>query len=260
MIVICFLVALFACLIGKICGMGGGVIIKPVLDAMGIMSVSAINFISGCTVIAMSCWSVGSSLARKESCIDWGVSTPLAIGAAAGGILGKTLFSAVAGLFADANAAGGVQAALLFFATLATLIYTIRKDRIPSRHVENKAACALIGLGLGMLGAFLGIGGGPFNMAVLFYFFSMGTKTAAQNSLYVILISQLTGLASVFLSGSMPAVGLPLLLGMPLFGILGSEIGGRLNKKLSESRTTRLFEGAMVLVMLICVYNFRKFF
>ena len=245
MVLICFLVAVFACLVGKICGMGGGVIIKPVLDAMGIMSVSAIDFISGCTVIAMSCWSVGSSLVRRESCIDWSVSTPLAIGAALGGVLGKSLFSAVAGLFADAT-------------TLATLIYTVRKEKIPGRRVQNKLACALIGLGIGMLGAFLGIGGGPFNMAVLFYFFSMGTKTAAQNSLYVILISQLTGLASVFLSGSVPSVGLTLLLGMPLFGILGSEIGGRLNKKLSEKRTTTLFEGAMVLVMLICVYNFRR--
>lgn len=258
MVLICFLVAVFACLVGKICGMGGGVIIKPVLDAMGIMSVSAINFVSGCTVIAMSCWSVGSSLVRKESSIDWSISTPLAIGAAVGGVLGKTLFSAVAGLFADANAAGGVQAALLFLATLATLIYTVWKEKIPSRQVRNKPACALIGLGLGMLGAFLGIGGGPFNMAVLFYFFSMQTKQAAQNSLYVILISQITGMLSVFLSGSVPAVGAALLIGMPCFGILGSELGARLNRKLSETRATRLFEGAMILVMLICVYNFQK--
>ena len=260
MYAVCFFVALFACVIGKICGMGGGVIIKPVLDALGIMSVAAINLVSGCTVIAMSCWSVGSSLVRRQSEIDWKISTPLAIGAAVGGILGKTLFSAVAGLFADKNAAGGVQAMLLFAATLATLIYTIRKDRIPSRHVTAAPACALIGLLLGMLGAFLGIGGGPFNMAVLFYFFSMKTKVAAQNSLYVILISQITGLASQFLSGSVPAVSIPLLLGMAFFGVLGSEIGGRLNKKLSEKRATVLFEGAMVLVMLICVYNVQKLF
>ena len=30
-----------------------------------------------------------------------------------------------------------------------------------------------------MLGTFLGIGGGPFNMAVLYFFFSMSTKVAA---------------------------------------------------------------------------------
>ena len=196
---------------------------------------------------------------RQQSQIDWKISTPLAVGAAVGGILGKSLFSAVAGMFADANSAGAVQAALLFTATLATLIYTIKKDRIPSRHVTAVPACALIGLALGMLGAFLGIGGGPFNMVILFYFFSMKTKVAAQNSLYVILISQVTGLISVLLSGSAPAVSIPLLLGMAFFGILGSEIGGRLNKKLTERNATILFEGAMILVMLICVYNFQKF-
>ena len=259
MVFICFLVAVFACLVGKICGMGGGVIIKPVLDALGIMSVSAINFVSGCTVIAMSCWSVGSSLVRRESEIDWHLSTPLAIGAAIGGILGKQLFSMVASLFPDANRAGSVQALLLFVATLATLFYTVRKDRFSSLHVRSAPVCVLIGLFLGMLGAFLGIGGGPFNMAVLFYFFSMRTKEAAQNSLYIILISQITGMVSIVLSASFPDVSLPLLLGMAFFGILGSELGARLNRKLSENWTTRLFEGAMLLVMLICVYNFVKF-
>ena len=62
MYAVCFLVAFLACIIGKICGMGGGVIIKPVLDATGVMEVAAINFLSGCTVIGMTCWSVGKSM------------------------------------------------------------------------------------------------------------------------------------------------------------------------------------------------------
>lgn len=36
----------------------GAVIIKPVLDAVGVMSVSSISFLSGCTVLAMSVVSV----------------------------------------------------------------------------------------------------------------------------------------------------------------------------------------------------------
>ena len=48
---ICFFIALFACLLGKMCGMGGGVIIKPVIDALGIMPVASINFPSACTVL-----------------------------------------------------------------------------------------------------------------------------------------------------------------------------------------------------------------
>ena len=260
MYIICMLIAFLACVLGKICGMGGGVIIKPVLDALGVASVSSINFLSGCTVIGMSLWSVGKSWVRHDSQIDLRLSTPLAIGAAAGGILGKSAYSAVAGLFPSPETAGGVQAVLLLAATFGTLLYTINKDRIRKLHVRNPLACIVIGFGLGMLGSFLGIGGGPFNMAVLYFFFAMSTKVAAQNSLYVILISQSTGLLQTVLSGRIPEI-IPLLLaGMVICGVLGSEIGGRLNRKLSESRTTMLFEGAMALVMVICVYNIVKFF
>ena len=41
-----FLICLSASAVGGICGIGGGVIIKPVIDAMGIMSVSAISLLS----------------------------------------------------------------------------------------------------------------------------------------------------------------------------------------------------------------------
>lgn len=259
MYLICMLIAFGACVLGKICGMGGGVIIKPVLDALGVASVVSINFLSGCTVIGMSLWSVGKSYVKKDSQIDLKVSTPLAIGAAIGGILGKSAYSAVAGLFSSPETAGGVQAMLLLAATFGTLLYTIHKERITMLHVRSVWACLLIGFGLGMLGSFLGIGGGPFNMAVLYFFFAMSTKTAAQNSLYVILISQTTGMVKTIVSGNLPEIIPLLLVGMVVFGVLGSEIGGRLNKRLSEKSTTRLFEGAMVLVMAICVYNIFKF-
>lgn len=260
MYAVCFLVAFLACIIGKICGMGGGVIIKPVLDATGVMEVAAINFLSGCTVIGMTCWSVGKSMVKRDSEIDLAVSTPLAIGAAVGGLLGKQLFSAVAGLFADANTAGGVQAGLLLVATFATLLYTVNKNRIRMLQVRSKPACILIGLGLGMLGTFLGIGGGPFNMAVLYFFFSMSTKVAAQNSLYVILISQTVGILATAFGSGIPMLSVWLLVGMVLCGVVGGEVGGRINKGLSEQRATRLFEASMVLVMAISCYNIYAFF
>jgi len=255
-----FLVALLACLIGKICGMGGGVIIKPVLDATGILGVSAINFLSGCTVLGMSLWSVGKSFATGEKSIDLRISTPLGIGAAVGGIAGKILFNTVAEGFGSADRAGGVQAVILFAATIATLIYTLKKNSVNSFHVRHWVPCVLIGVGLGMLGSFLGIGGGPFNMAVLFLFFSMPTKTAAQNSLYIIMISQLASLIKTLLAGSVPAVGTLLLAGMIICGVLGSEIGGRLHRRISEDLNTRLLEGAMILVMIISLYNARVLF
>ena len=65
-----FAVSFIASIVGAICGIGGGVIIKPVLDLFGWASVSAISFLSGCTVLAMSCYSVGRSLAAGEKAVD----------------------------------------------------------------------------------------------------------------------------------------------------------------------------------------------
>ena len=60
------LFALSTSVIGSICGVGGGVIIKPVLDAMNIMSVSAISFLSGCTVFVMSLYNVSRSFQERS--------------------------------------------------------------------------------------------------------------------------------------------------------------------------------------------------
>ena len=54
MILLVFAICLIASTIGGICGIGGGVVIKPVLDAMGVMTVSTASFLSGLTVLAMA--------------------------------------------------------------------------------------------------------------------------------------------------------------------------------------------------------------
>lgn len=257
---ICYLVTLVACVLGTICGMGGGIIIKPVLDATGVMSVSTITFLSGVTVIAMSCWNVGKNFLKKESEVELRSTSVLAVGAAIGGLLGKQLFTMTAGLFPDQNTAGGVQAVLLLIATLATLLYTLRKDRITSVQIASAVASLLIGLALGMLGAFLGIGGGPFNVAALCFFFSMSTKRAAQNSLFIVLFSQLTSTMKTVLFDGVPAFQVTVLLGMVLLGIAGSELGRRINKKIDNRQATVCLEGAMVLIMVISVFNIVKFF
>ena len=137
--VLVLLVSFFACTVGAICGIGGGIIIKPVLDATGVADVATINFLSGCTVLSMTLYSVLKAKLSGTSTIDPKTDTPLAIGAAVGGLAGKELFSIVASLFPDPNTAGAVQAGLLLVITLGTLVYTIYKEKIPTLKtpVEN---------------------------------------------------------------------------------------------------------------------------
>ena len=58
LIYLVFLIVCFgASIVGAICGIGGGVIIKPVLDSFGVLDVTAISFLSGCTVLSMTTYS-----------------------------------------------------------------------------------------------------------------------------------------------------------------------------------------------------------
>lgn len=250
-----FAVSFFASIAGAICGIGGGVIIKPVLDLLGVDSASTVSFLSGCTVLSMSLYSVGKGLLAKDSLVKMNTGTPLAIGAALGGVIGKQLFSAVKAMFSNPNTVGSVQAACLAIITLATLIYTVLKTRIATKRFHHPMACVGIGLVLGITSSFLGIGGGPINLVVLYYFFSMNTKSAAANSLYIILFSQTASLITTILTASVPTFRVSTLVLMVAGGIGGGAVGRTVNRKLDNRAIERLFIGLMSVIIMISIYN-----
>ena len=254
-----FLICFLASAVGAVCGIGGGVIIKPVLDAFGILDVETISFLSGCTVLSMTAYAVLKSRAGGNAKGDKKVRFPMAAGAALGGLAGKELFSFVASLSPDRNRVGAVQAFCLLLVTAGTLAYTLFKDRIHTRHVKAPAGCILIGISLGILSSFLGIGGGPVNLVVLFFFFSMSTKEAAESSLYIIFFSQTASLLSSLATGSIPEFPVKLLVLMVCGGILGGVCGRAMNKRMEERTVDRLFIGMMVLMILINIYNIYKY-
>ena len=249
------IVSFMASIAGAICGIGGGVIIKPTLDLVGWASVSTISFLSGCTVLSMSCYSVGRSMLSGEKSVDVKTGTPLAIGAAAGGVLGKQLFSTVRSMASNPSMVGGIQAICLAVITLGTLIYTVNKGRIKTRNVSSISVCLLIGLLLGIMSSFLGIGGGPINLVVLYYFCSMETKIAAANSLYIILFSQITSLITTLVTKTVPEFAFISLAVMVAGGVLGGIVGRSINKKIDSKAVDKLFICLMVIIIGISLWN-----
>ncbi len=251
-----FVVCLLATLAGGISGVGGGVIIKPVLDAVSGLPVAEISFLSGCTVLAMTAVSVFNSRGGSVK-IEPRRGTLLAVGGAAGGIAGKELFEIV-------RAMGGTtvmiaQQTMMIILTLAVLFYTLRKARIKTLQVSNSVACLLIGFLLGVLSAFLGIGGGPINLMILSFFFSMDSKTAALNSLYIILFSQAASFLSTVLGKSVPEFEWPVMGVMVLGGVLGGIFGRRISKRLDNSGIDRIFFVLLIIITLISVYNLVRY-
>ena len=249
-----FVVAFLSSIVGAICGIGGGVVIKPVLDMFRMGEPATINFLSGCTVLSMSLYSVSKALRAGDSKVETSTGTPLALGAAVGGIIGKEMFSAVKAFFGGSPMVGGVQAIALGIITLGTLLYTVNKSRIRTHSASNKLVCVVIGLLLGVMSSFLGIGGGPINLVVLGYFFGMDTKTAAANSIYIILFSQAASFISTLITG-LPEFRILALILMVAGGIGGGIVGRKLNKKMDNKAVDKLFIGLMVLIVCICIYN-----
>lgn len=255
-----FLISFLSSIVGAICGIGGGVIIKPVLDLMQMGSASTINFLSGCTVLSMSAYSVIRLLRSGEKRVDTVTGTPLAIGAAVGGLAGKALFNVLRSQFANGGAVSGVQAAVLGVITVGTLVYTILKAKITTRNSKGTVFCLLVGLLLGIMSSFLGIGGGPINLVVLGYLFSMDSKTAAANSLYIIVFSQFASLLSTVIGGDIPEFEPLALILMVAGGIGGGIVGRLLNRKMDNRAVDKLFIALMSVIIIICVFNaFRGF-
>ncbi len=253
--VIFFVVSFCSSLVGAICGIGGGVIIKPVLDAVGVMSVSAVSFLSGCTVLSMSIISVFKALKGGSAKINTKLTTWLALGSVFGGIMGKMLFQHIKMAFANENVLGMIQSIVLVLMTIGTFIYTLKKSQIETKRYENKILCLVIGIILGICSSFLGIGGGPINLVILIYFFSMGTNEAALNSIYIILFSQIASLVQSIVKQTIPEVSLVFLITMVLGGVLGGMAGGIVNKKISEEKVDKLFLALMGVIIFINIYN-----
>ena len=249
-----FLIACFASTIGAISGIGGGIIIKPVLDAFSGQGPAEINFLSGSTVLVMSLVSLlfsrgsGIKLESKRG-------TALAGGAVLGGVTGKMLFNITLRFFVHTALIGIIQSLILILLTLTVLRYLKKKKTIRSRDIHNIPFCSFIGLLLGMVSAFLGIGGGPINIMVISYFLSMDSKTAMLHSLYTIFLSQVASFLFFFSEGGILPVNLVLLIAMTSGGICGGLIGSRIVKTTSDDHVDRLFNIVLWLVILLSVYN-----
>lgn len=242
--------------VGAICGIGGGVVIKPTLDLFRLTSVPAASFLSSCTVLAMSSYSVGRSvLSRSARVLEFSTTTPLAFGSAAGGIFGQFLFRYVRNSFSSVDRVGAVQSAALAVITFGTLLYVLMKGRVKTHRVSNPLFCILIGLMLGGMSSFLGIGGGPINLVVMYYFFSMEPKTATLNSLYVIFISQIASLSTVVITNTIPEFS-PTALGLMIAGgLLGGIVGRGIYERISARAVERLFATLIVIIIFISIYN-----
>lgn len=251
-LIIYFIIAFFATTIGVLAGLGGGVIIKPMLDFMGDYPISTINILSTFTVLTMAIVSTSKVIKRGGKVFDKEL-TLLIIGSSLGGILGSSVFTSVLNNISNDEIVASFQSFLLIIIFISVLI--IRKVGLPFSLNRKKLFLLTAGILMGMVATFLGIGGGPINMIVLLLIFSYGIKDAVVKSTIIILFSQLSSLLTTTFSTGFESYDLTMLIVMIPGAILGGIVGSSLVRRLKEEHVGKIFNIAMFFLIIITMAN-----
>lgn len=238
-----FLVALITSIIGSITGVGSGILMKPILDLFSSDSVAVINIMSSITVFAMSLSAMVKELKNKVS-IDYNTVIYLSAGSIVGGIIGKRIFEHIKQTYGSAIVTS--QSAVFSFIMFLIIIYLLKGQNLKTYKINSKAVVALVGLLLGFISAFLGIGGGPLNVVLLIFLFSMSTKEASLNSIFIIFFSQIASLIYGYINYGMPDVDYLILFLMVIGGIVGGILGRNMVNSFSDSLTKKMFMAAIL--------------
>lgn len=257
MIFIYFLIAIFATTIGAMVGLGGGVIIKPVLDIFGHFDAGSISMLSSITVFAMSIVSLANNRKSPER-PQMKMAVPLAIGAVIGGTLGSSLLDYLLTGSPIAGKITAIQNTVLALLIVGIFFFLRNKEKVRTLKLEGIIPSATVGLVLGTVSSFLGIGGGPINVAIILFAFSLPAKTSTICSLIIIFFSQASKLATTALTSGFSSYDLSMLIPMIIGGVAGGFLGSKISKKLSEKATVKMFSAAQVLIFLICVVNIAR--
>ncbi|WP_138417391.1 sulfite exporter TauE/SafE family protein [Aquibacillus sediminis] len=253
-----FFIGMVASTLGAMAGLGGGVIIKPVLDVFGHFDLATIGVLSAATVFAMAATSL-IKIRKKKFELDKKNSLLIAIGSIIGGFVGKAIFNFVILQLKLSATIGAFQSTLLAVILLCIYLFIKNKNHIKTYQVESNTIIFTAGFVLGLLSAFLGIGGGPLNVAILTLLFSMNARNASFNSLFIIFFSQLSSLLLVLFTTDIREYDLSMLVYMIVGGILGGIVGSNLVMKYTNKTISKIFNITILLVLLINIFNIFKF-
>ncbi|MHC5373542.1 sulfite exporter TauE/SafE family protein [Enterococcus sp. LJL120] len=250
--IIYFLIILFANSIGAISGMGGGVLIKPLLDLIGAHSVPTISFYSTVAVFTMAVVSTIRQLLNgiqiKGSVLSWIVG-----GAILGGVVGNFTFEKLLAFFSNEDSVQLIQIVLTILTLIFAFLFTHYNWK--SFHLSSSIWCCLCGLILGFLASLLGIGGGPINVALIMLMFGFPIKEATIYSICVILFSQLAKILTITFGTGFARYDLSMLFFIIPAAAIGGLVGAKFSNLLSAKNVTTVFQAVILLVLVINIYN-----
>jgi uncharacterized membrane protein YfcA len=240
------LLGVFAGVIAGLLGVGGGLIVVPILAALyslqGFAAELTMQLAVGTSLATIVFTSLSSMRAHhRRGAVDWPIMTQLSAGILLGAWLGGVL----------AQWLGGVLLALLFGAFELAVALQMGFGRPPAAHraAPGRARNAVAGVVIGAVSALLGIGGGTLSVPNLVWHNvdvrrAVGTSSAC--GLPIALVGAL-GFALVgqgmegLPPGSSGYVYWPAVAAISVTSVAGAPLGARLAHRLDRVTLKRLF-------------------
>lgn len=251
-----FFIFLISCFIGAIVGLGGGVIIRPILDGLGYHSVLNIGFLSSSAVLIMAIVSTSKKI-KDGTRIQVSTAALISLGALVGGIFGNQLLEYLTSYFfyGDEIVVQKIQT-MATIVILALAIYFTTSTRF-RYNLKNKLLFPFLGVLLGSLAVFLGIGGGPINVPVFMVLFSLPAKQATAYSIVVIFFSHLFRIVDMgfIQEGGFGRFDTSFLLYIIPAAIIGGACGAIVSKKLKDETVRKAFSVTMTVLIFMNIFN-----
>ena len=188
------------------------------------------------------------------------LSMMIALSSITGGIIGKVIFNYAVENINNSDLVMLIQAAIIAGLMVFIFIFVKYKHLMTTYHLKSPFIIIGVGLVLGVLAAFLGIGGGPFNVAILTLLFSMDSKEAGLNSIFIIFFSQLSSIVYTASTTGFSYFDLAMMPYMIAGGVLGGLIGSRLVAKVPNRTVDKIFLIGIVIIIGISVVNVGRYF
>jgi uncharacterized membrane protein YfcA len=233
-------------LLAGLLGVGGGLIIVPLLtaifEAQGLHSAAIIHLALGTSLASIVFTSLSSTRAHhSRKAVDFGLVkrlTPgILVGTFLGGVLAATLSTAwLKGVFA------------VFLFTVAVQMFSGARPH-PTRTLPGTLGLTAVGLAIGGVSGLVGIGGGSLSVPFM-VFCNVEMRRTIGTSAAIGFPIAIAGACSYVINGLVASTGvpytlgylhLPALAGVALLSVLTAPLGARLTATLPPARIKRGF-------------------
>ena len=251
---------LFTGFLSGLLGIGGGLIMVPVLSFifahLGFPAEFIMHMALGTSLAVIMVTSIASSHAHHDhQNVDWAILKNITFGIMLGAFFG----SLVAAKF-DAGLLKGFFIIYVFLVALQILSEYVPN---PTRILPARAALNCVGVAIGWVSSFVGIGGGTLSVPFLMYC-NVPTKRAIGTSSAIGLPIAIAGALGYTISGlhvvslpnfSLGFIYLPAFIINALASIISAPFGALLVQKLSVKKLKKIFAVLLIIIGLNMLYS-----